>query len=182
MREHIAPGTRCLGWKGRGAVRLADRHRLAREKRFVETEALGFDDPAIGGDAVALGEDDQVAANHLASRNSPAYPVAHDDGARAGQIAQRFERPFASRLLENGDSDRKPREACEDQRLAQIAEREINGAARDEQRQHRLAQDIEQYSSRRPPSVARKLVGAVRGEPCPRLGFAQPPEWFAGGR
>ncbi len=61
MREHIAPGTRCLGWKGRGAVRLADRHRLAREKRFVETEALGFDDPAIGGDAVALADADDVA-------------------------------------------------------------------------------------------------------------------------
>ena len=69
--------------------------------------------------------------------------------------------------------DRERREDEQDQRFLQIAEREIDDAAAEQQRQHRLAQDFEDDAQRRAPVGARQLVVALARKPGLRLAFAQ---------
>ena len=136
-------------------------------------QAVRFDHPAIGRDPVAFCENKQIAANHLAPGDPSPYAATDDERARTCEIAQRFESPFASGFLDDGNAHRKSREHGENQRLAQVAECEIDEAAGDKQRQHRFAQDIDHYVRDGPPPVARKFVRTLGGEPRLRLGIAE---------
>ena len=46
-----------------------------------------------------------VAANHLPPWNPSAHAVPNDERARTREIAQRLERPFAARFLDDSDTD-----------------------------------------------------------------------------
>ncbi len=134
---------------------------------------MRFDHPAIGWDPVALCENQPIAANNLAPRDSQAHAASDDKRARTCKIAQRLERPLASRFLDDGDTDRKPREQGEDQCFPHIAEREIDETAGYKQRKHRLAQDIDQYARGRSRSAMRELVWTLGSEPRLCLLFAE---------
>ena len=58
----------------------------------------------VGRDAVALGEDDEVAADHLAAGDAPLPPSRIDQGPGAGQVAQGVEGPLGPALLDDGDA------------------------------------------------------------------------------
>ena len=65
--------------------------------------------------------------------------------------------------------DGERREGEQDERLLQVAERQIDDAAAEQQRQHRLAQDLEHDAQRRAPIGPRQLVVPLGRESRPRL-------------
>ena len=65
----------------------------------------GLDQHGVGRDPVALREDQHVAAHHLASGDAPARAIADDQRARAGEVAERGERPLGLALLDERDRD-----------------------------------------------------------------------------
>ena len=73
----------------------------------------------------------------------PDSPVADPRGARAGEIAQAFEHPLGAGFLNDGDQDRAARKNSEDDRFLEIAENKIDSGRAQQQREHRLAQDLE---------------------------------------
>ena len=58
-------------------------------------------------------------------------PDAHDERARARQVAQRVQRPLGLPLLVEGDADDDEDEAEEHERLLHVAEDEVERAAGD---------------------------------------------------
>ena len=76
-----------------------DRDRLSGQERLVDGDAGGGEEDTVGRHAVALGEDDDVAAHHLAPRDAPLLPVADHKRSRAGEVSQRLQRPFGLALL-----------------------------------------------------------------------------------
>lgn len=54
-----------------------NRYALTRERRGVDAQCVGFDDPKIGGDAVPRTEEDNVPYHKLARIYLDGFPVAH---------------------------------------------------------------------------------------------------------
>ena len=59
----------------------------------------------VGGDAIALGEQQHVAAHHLAPGDAHRLAVADDERARAGEVAQGLEGALGLALLVERDAD-----------------------------------------------------------------------------
>ena len=71
-----------LGGVRRGCDQLADRKRLSGQERFVGLQILRFEQQRVGGDAVALFEQQHIATHHLASGNADGRAIAQDQRAR----------------------------------------------------------------------------------------------------
>jgi hypothetical protein len=59
----------------------------------------------VGRHAVALGQQHQVAAHHVAAGQALRPAVAQQQGARAGQVAQGVKHAFGAVFLQQGDAD-----------------------------------------------------------------------------
>ena len=135
---------------------------------------MTFNENGVSRHPVALGKHDEVAAHDIAAGNPLAFAVADDQRTRAGQVAEGFEDPLGASLLDDGDQDG---EGCEDDqndRLLYVAECEIDAAATQQQRQHRLAQDFQHDTERGPPLRARKLVEPLDLQSRLGVGLGQP--------
>ena len=85
---------------------LAHGHRLARQQRLVHREAHRPEERrASAGTRSPFGEDDEVAAHDLAARDPLLLASAHDEGAGAGQVPQRVQRPLRLPALVERDAD-----------------------------------------------------------------------------
>ena len=158
---------------------LSDRHGFAGQQRFVDQQVLAFDERRVRGNAIAFGKNDDVAARHFPARYSLALAVADDERARARQVPKRFQNVLGASLLNHGDDDGQVGEHEQDQRLAPVAERQIDDPAREEQRDHRLAHHLEHDLERRAAVRPREFVVAFGLQPRLSFGFAQASE--AGG-
>ena len=152
---------------------LAHRHGFAGQGRFVGLQILATQKNGIGRHPVAFGKNDEVAPHDVAAGDPPALAVANDERAGAREVAQRFQHALGPRLLHHGDHDRHGREGDQDDRLLQVAERQVNDAADQKQRQHRLAQHLDRYSKRRAPIRLRKLVVPLGLQPRRCIGFGE---------
>ena len=123
--------------------RLANRYGFPRQEGFVHREVRARQEQGVGRDAVSLGEDQQVVPDHLPSRDSPPLPVADDQGPGAGEVAQRLQGALRLPFLVQGDPHHDEDEAEEHQRFLHVSQDEVDRAARDEQEEHRLADDAE---------------------------------------
>ena len=130
-------------------------------------------DNGVRRDPVALGEHDHVAAHNVTAGDADALAVTNHQRTRAGEVAQGLQHVFGARLLHDGDDNRDRREYEEQQRLAEIAEREIDRAAGQQQQQHRLAQHVEDQAHDRAPARMGQFVEAFGLQPGQRLGCGQ---------
>jgi hypothetical protein len=73
------------------AYLLGDRHRLSGQHGFVDGR-LALDDLAVHGNFVARTQDDDVADQHVGSRNLDLLSVAQDHGLRRSEIEERADR------------------------------------------------------------------------------------------
>ena len=98
----------------RSPHRFAHRHRLACQQGFVRRQVCRLQKPCVCRHPVALGQHDHIAAHHIRARDAQPLAPAQHQRARAGQIAQRIEHPFGSRLLHCRDADRHARKGQQD--------------------------------------------------------------------
>ncbi len=66
---------------------LANRHRLARDERFIRREMARLHDHGVGRHTVSFREHDEVVDNELSSGDAHALPIADDQRTRAREIA-----------------------------------------------------------------------------------------------
>jgi hypothetical protein len=163
IRQVVAPRPR----RGAGDAPgdLPHRRRLASQERLVGGEVVRREERRIGRHAVALGEDDDVAPHHLAAGDAEPPAATDDQGARAREILESFEDALGAALLVDGDGDRGERRGEKHERLAVVAEREIDAARGQEQEEHRLAADLERDAEDRPLRRSRQLVRPLASEP-----------------
>ena len=132
---------------------------------FVDREVDAGQYRRIRRYAVPFVQDDDIAANDLASRNAFLLPVPDDKGARARQIAQRIERPLGLALLVQRDAHDHEDEPEQHERFLHVAQKQIDRAAADEEQEHRLAHDARGDGEDAAPLRGRKLVVSVAPEP-----------------
>jgi len=137
---------------------LHNRSRLAGQQRLVDREVRARLHGAIRRDAVALAQDHAIAAHDVAAGNARGHPVAYDERPRARQVAQRLEGMFGLLSLVERDADDDPDRRHERNRFFEIAEKQIHGADRDQQQQHRFAHDLDGDVEQRARPRGRELV------------------------
>ena len=139
---------------------------------FVGLQILATEENGIGRYPVAFGENDEIAPHDVPAGDPPALAVANDERTRAREVAQRFQHALGPCLLHHGDHDRHGREGDQDDRLLQVAKRQVNDAADQKQRQHRLAQYLDRYAKRCAPIRLGKLVVPFGLQPRRCIGFS----------
>ena len=159
IRQIIAAGPRRRG-SGRG--NLAHRHGLAGEQQFIALQIMRREHGRIGRHAVAFGKNDEVAAHHFGAGNAFLDAVADHERARAGQIAQAFEHPLGAGFLNDGDQNRGAGKNAEHDSFLEIAEDEIDDGRAQQQREHRLAQDLEDNADKGAAVGLREGIGTLR--------------------
>ena len=155
--------------------RLAHGDRLARHERLVDGDVAPLHERGVRRHAVPLGEHDEVVAHELAARDAEARAVAKDEGPRARQVAQRGERALRLPLLEEREHYDEENEAEQHRGFLPMANRRVDGAARDEQQRHRLAHEGEgalHRTAARSRELIQPFLGATRGD----LGSGEAPE------
>ena len=127
----------------RGPGTFFGRQRFAGQQRFVHGQVVRGEQGRVGGHPVALGKQHQVAPHHLRAGDPRFGAIADDEGARAGEVAQRFERALGLALLDHRDHHHHDDRGRQDKGFGQVAENEVDARACDEQEEHRLAQNLE---------------------------------------
>ena len=134
----------------------------------------GLDEHGVGGDPVALREDEHVAADHLAPGDAPPRPSRTTrarglersrSAARARSVLRSWTSVMPMTTTTNDD---------EDERLLEIAEQEVDRSGGEEQEEHRLLQHRGRAGEEPAPSVLRQLVRPLRPQAGRRLGLTQP--------
>ena len=97
----------------------------------------------IGRYAVAFGKDHEVATDDVDAANAFLDAVADHKRPRAGQIAQIFEHALGAGFLNDGNEDRGAGKKPEHDSFFKIAEDEVDRRRAQQQREHRLAEDLE---------------------------------------
>ena len=115
-----------------------DRHRLAGEQRLVYGEAHRGDQDGIGGDAVALLEQDDIAADDIPSGDFLLDAVPDHRGARTRQVAKCVQGAFGFAFLVEGDAHDDEDKAHEHQGFLDIANEQVDDAAGNQQEEHRF--------------------------------------------
>ena len=159
------PGRRAFRRSVIGTGDLAHGHGLARQQRFIGLQVVTLNEHCVGRHPVALGKHDEIATHHLPAGDSFALAIANDQRTRTGEIAQRLQDALGAGLLHDRDHDRHGREGEQDERFLQVAERQIDHAAAEQQRQHRLAQHLEDDAQRRAPIRPGQLVVSLGLQP-----------------
>ena len=155
---------------------LAHGNGLARQQRFIGLQIVALDERCIGRHAVALGQHDEIATHHFPPGDAFALAVANDQRTRAGEVAKRLQHAFGAGFLHHRDQDRHGGEGEQDDGFLQVAEHQVDHAAAEEQRQHRLAQHLEDDSKRGASVRPRKLVVAVCLQSCLSIRLAETTE------
>jgi hypothetical protein len=150
-----------------------DRDRFAGQQRFVDHELAGGQQHGVGRHAVTFEDDDGVAAHHLAAGDAPLLAVAHDQGARACNLAQGVEDALAAGLLDNGDEDRKRCEGQQHEGFAEVAQHKIDRAGAQQQRKHGFAQHAAHDVQQGPALGRGQVVVALGPQPGDGLLFGE---------
>ncbi len=108
---------------------LAHRHRFAGQQRLIDLYVAAFNQQAVGGHTIAFRQHQRIAAHDFATRDAAPHAVAHDQRARARQIAQGFENTLAAALLHDCDRHRQRGEGEQYERIGQLADHDVEQAA-----------------------------------------------------
>ena len=158
IRQVIAARPAIFAWSDIAIGDLAHGHGLAGQQRFIGLQVVTFARERVGRNPVALRKHDEIAAHHLPAGDAFALAIANDQRTRAGQVAQRLQNALGAGLLHDGDQDGHCCEDEQDECFLQVSQRQIDHAAAEQQRQHRLTHDLEDDAQRRAPIRPGQLV------------------------
>jgi hypothetical protein len=140
-RQIVAARSGAAG-RDAGGCNLAHRYRLPRQQRFISLKIAALHQHGVGGNAVAFGEHNQIAARHLAPGDALARAVSDHQRTGAGEVAQRFQHALGARFLNDSDRHRQDSEYEQDKRFFQISEQEVDKAAAEQECEHRFAKNL----------------------------------------
>jgi len=158
IRQIIAAGPRRRG-TGRG--NLAHRYRFARQKRFIALQIVRCEHGRVRRHAIAFGKNDKIPADDFGAGNAFLITVADYERTRTGQIAQAFEHPLRAGFLDNGDQNRGARKNTEDDGFLEIAENQIDDGRAEQEREHRLVQDLKDNPDKGAAIGLREGIGTL---------------------
>ena len=132
--------------------RLLDRVRLAGQQRLVDGQSLGARDPAVGGNAVPLADDDEIARNELRRGHRLLPALADDARLQLTDPAQGQERALGTGLLDEAEDGVQHHDRCDHGTLEPLPDRGRDGRGGQQQGHQRVGE-----LAQRDPGVARPL-------------------------
>src|SRR4030095_5079271 len=132
-----------------------------------------MEEHSIGGNAVPLGEDEEIAVHDVTSGDALARSLPDDPGTGTGEIPQGLDGSFGLPALVERDPDDQHDGGEENERFPDISNDKVDASANDKEEDHRLSQD--RYDG--PEQIAAlgggNLVGPVGATPPSGLGVGQ---------
>ena len=153
---------------------LVDRQRLPCDQRLVHPQLDRLAHQAVRRNPIALAQQHGIAANHVPTRDPLLGAVPDHQCARAGKIAQRFKRALGAVLLKYRNSDHRQHRCAEDERLAHVAQHQVNCGRADQQQEHRLRQHTHCNGDESGRASGRQFVGPLLRQPARGLPAGQP--------
>src|SRR3954466_4796932 len=129
---------------------------------------------AVGGNPVAFRDHDDVTSNDLPTGNADTLAITKHERAGTGEVAERFERFFATSLLDDGDGYGDGGEAQQHEGFTKLSQHAVDHCRGDQQREHGLADDVDRYASRGTAIRGWQLVEPFPTKPLTSFGDAQP--------
>jgi hypothetical protein len=153
---------------------------LAGEGALRGLQGGGADEPGVGGNGVALLDDDDVARHHLGRGHRPPLAVAHHVGLGGRHLAKRRHRRFRAGFLDEAQDrveqhDGENGQGLVRQRGVALDEPEGRGdrSGHEEQEDQHVLELGEEAPPHRRLRLRLELVAAVEGQPLPGLRGAQ---------
>ena len=168
-REQIA--LRGIGRIGSGE--FLHRQRLAREQRFVDLHIGAAQQNGIGRNAIAFGQQQDVATDHVGAGDALRLAIAQHARTRARHVTQSGQRVFGLALLVQRQRQHHQHQAKQDHALLQIPEHQVERAGGQQQHEHRLLQRLAHDGAQAPALLAGQHVGAIILQALRRLRCAQ---------
>jgi hypothetical protein len=115
-------------------------HGFTGEQGFVHLNVTAREQHRVCGYAVAFGQHQHIATHHVLPGYALGLPVAHHQGTRAAQVAQRFQRALGLAFLIQREGQHHQHQAQQNQPLLQVAQQQVQSRSGQQQREHRLTQ------------------------------------------
>ena len=117
---------------------------------------------SIGRDAVALGQHDEIAADHITSSDALAVAVTDHEGAWAGEVTEGFQRVLRPPLLNDRDGHDHEHEPQQHQGVGWLPEEEVRDPGGDQHEEHRLTNHLKNDREQVSLLLQRDLVRSFR--------------------
>jgi len=166
--------SRCNGF-GRpfGGGAFAYGYGFAGQQRFVHLQVLRLQQPAVGGDAVALGQQQQVAGHHFAGRDALNLTVTQHACLRLGQAAQRLQGRIGAAFLPESHAQHRQHEQRQGQAFDDVAQHHVKQCGSHQQHEHRFARHVQQAAHQGAWVFGVRCIGPEAGQTLAGLGGAQ---------
>ncbi|TSE30156.1 hypothetical protein Tther_01146 [Tepidimonas thermarum] len=150
---------------GVGAGGAHPRHPLARDDQGAGVEI---------GRTVATGpRGRRLATHHLAPCNPPPLPIADDQRARAGEVAQGLDGALGFALLVQRQAQRDQHQTQQDQPFVQLPQNQVERGGGQEQQEHGFPGRLRNDGDPGAPLPAGQRIGAFTAQPVGRFGAGE---------
>ena len=134
----------------------------------------GFEQHAIGGNAVAFGQQNDIIGHEILGGDALTGAVSDNEGLWAGEVLEGGQSPLRPAFLDGDEDDVEDGEGQKDQGFGQVAQQQIDDPSREEQLQHWFAHGIQHDAQRAAARVLGQFVETIVLKPCCGHGGGQP--------
>ena len=128
---------------------------------------------AIGGQALALADQDEIAGHEFARRDAALAPPSGSRGRKARRVHAGPRAPARSGFLQDHEPDRHGGAGHHEQALADVAEHQVKPRRGQQEQEHRLAQDPADDVDQAAGALPVDCIGPILRESALRLGLVE---------
>jgi hypothetical protein len=140
---------------------FADGDRFAGEEGFVGLEVGGFAKDGVGRDAVAFGQQHDVAGDDFGAGDALFCAVSDDERAGAGEVLQGGQSALCAAFLDDDEDDVQDGEGLEDEGFGEVAQEKVDDSGCEEKLEHRLLDGVADDADGAAFLLLREGVGAI---------------------
>ena len=147
--------------KHRVAGLLGDGLGFTGQHRFVGGQLVGLQQRPVGGDAVALGNHQQVFPHHIAACNTHGGAAPQGQRARAGEVAQGAQGVVGAAFLQHGEGHDDHHEAQKNQGFVCTAHDQVHRPGTHEQQEHGFTHHVPGHVAQRAALADTQFIGPL---------------------
>jgi hypothetical protein len=151
-----------------------DRHGLAGQRRLVDAELRGLEEPQVGRDDRARFQEDEIPRHQLGRGEHPGLPVPDHGGAGGGHRGERLHGALGAVLLDEADRRVQDHDRHDRDRVGGVADRGRDDGRAQEDEDHEVGELVEEHPEAGPSLRLGQPVRAMLGQPPRRLRRREP--------
>ena len=157
-----------------GSQALGDRRGLTGQQRFIQRQLMRLQQFAIGGNAIARGQHQHIAAHHRMTGHGAQLTIAQHLGTRTGQLAQGIQRMLGAPFLQHRHQHDDQHKTQQHQRLVALTHHQVNCPGPQQQQKHRFAQHLTGQCRQAAALIHRQQIRTVHRQALGGIALGQP--------